>query len=169
MRVFADSSTLIALARIGKLEVLRALFKKIAITPAIEGEILAGGSPDSDIFRKAVGNWITVVDFKGDTEALRKYGLDSGEASLFLAAKQDDRLILDEANARRFAETRGLQFTGIIGLLVAAVRAGNLTKEEGLDIINKLAAGDFRMSVELYLWARDNMERGKQSRRCDEQ
>lgn len=161
MRVFADSSTLIALARIGKLEVLRTLFKKIVITTAIEREILAGGSPDSDVLRKAVGNWITVVGFKGDIEALRKYGLDSGEASLFLASGQDDRLILDEANVRRFAETRGLRFTGLIGLLVAAVRAGKLTKEEGLDVINKLAAGDFRMSVELYLWAREKIERGR--------
>ncbi len=90
---------------------------------------------------------------------LRKYGLDLGEASLFLAAEPDDRLIFDEANARRFAETKGLKFTGLIGLVVAAVRTGKLTNEEAMEIITRLATGDFRISLELYLWAREEIQR----------
>ncbi len=82
---------------------------------------------------------------------LRKYGLDLGEASLFLAAEPDDRLIFDEA--------KGLKFTGLIGLVVAAVRTGKLTNEEAMEIIDRLATGDFRISLELYLWAREEIQR----------
>ncbi|MDP2767294.1 MAG: hypothetical protein Q8O41_07585 [Candidatus Methanoperedens sp.] len=47
----------------------------------------------------------------------------------------------------------------MIGLIVAAVRTGKLTGNEALEVINKLATGDFRISLELYLWAREEIER----------
>lgn len=159
MRVFVDSSTLIALARIGKLEMLKTVLNEIFITTDIKQEIITEKSPDSQAFKEAMNQWIMVVDHKGKPAELRRFGLDQGEASLFLAAKPDDRLILDEANARRFAESKGIKFTGLIGLIVAAVRTRKLTVEEGLEIMNKLAAGDFRVSTELYLWARNEIER----------
>lgn len=159
MRVFVDSSTLVALARIGKLDMLRTVFKEIFITTAIRQEIMKEKSPDVEAFKEAINKWILVIDYKGKPAELKKYGLDSGEASLFLAVKPHDRLILDEANARRFAEAKGLKFTGLIGLIVAAARTRKLTGEEALEIITKLAAGDFRVSTELYLWAREEIER----------
>lgn len=159
MRILVDASALIALARIGKLSILKTIFKEIFITTTIKEEILKEDSPDKEAFKEAINRWIRVIDYKGKPSELRKYGLDSGEASLFLVAKSEDRMVLDEANARRFAETKGLKFTGLIGLIVAAARAEKLTKEEALDIINKLATGDFRMSIELYLWAQKEIER----------
>lgn len=84
--------------------------------------------------------------------------MDAGEASLFLAAKANDRLVLDEANARRFAESKGLKFTGLLGLIVAAAVAKKITKELALETINKLSSGDFRMSLELCLWAHEKIE-----------
>jgi predicted nucleic acid-binding protein len=67
--------------------------------------------------------------------------------------------VLDEANARRFAESKGLKFTGLLGLIVAAAGAKKITRELALETINKLSSGDFRMSLELYLWAREKIER----------
>ena len=99
-----------------------------------------------------------MIDYGGDAVELRKYGLDLGEASLFLAARADDRLVLDEANARRFAESKGLKFTGLIGLLVAAVKTKKLTKEKALETLNALARSDFRISLPLYLWALEKIE-----------
>lgn len=159
MRVFVDSSTLIALARIGKLDVLKTVFESVYITTTIKKEILKEESPDAEAFKEAIGQWVHVIDYKGNPAELKKYGIDSGEASLFLAVQPDDKLILDETNARRFAETKGLKFTGLIGLIVASVRAEKLTREEGLEIINKLAMGDFRIKLELYLWAQEEIER----------
>ena len=47
---------------------------------------------------------------------------------------------------------KGLKFTGLLGLIVAASGAKNITRELALETINKLSSGDFRMSLELYLW-----------------
>ena len=46
-----------------------------------------------------------------------------------------------------------MKFSGLLGLIVAAVGAKKITRESALETINKLSSGDFRMSLELYLWA----------------
>lgn len=158
MRILVDSSTLIALAKIGKLNVLEIVFRQVSVTSVIMDEILREDSPEKEVFREAINSWINIIDYKGNPEEFRKYGLDAGEASLFLAAGADDRLVLDEANARRFAESKGLKFTGLIGLIGAAVKTKKLTRELALETINKLSLGDFRMSMELYLWALEKIE-----------
>jgi len=158
MRIFVDSSTLISLAKIGGLNVLETIFKEIFITTVIKEEILGGEFPEREVFKEALNKWIRVINFEGNVVELRKYGLDSGEASIFLAAEQDDRLVLDEANARRFAESKGLKFTGLIGLLVAAVKTRKLTGEKAMEILNKLAESDFRMNLDIYLWACKEIE-----------
>jgi len=54
---------------------------------------------------------------------------------------------------------KGLKFTGLLGLIIAVAGAKKITKELALETINKLSSGDFRMSLELYLWAREKIKR----------
>lgn len=159
MRILVDSSTLIALAKIGKLNILEIVFNEVFVTSIIRDEILREDSPEKEVFKEAINSWINIADYKGDPEEFRKYGLDAGEASLFLATEAEDRLVLDEANARRFAESRGLKFTGLIGLIIASAKTKRITKDIALEIINSLSSGDFRMTSELYIWARERIER----------
>jgi len=159
MRILIDSSTLIALAKIGELDILKGIFGTIHITTKIKDEILKADSPEEESIKEALLTWIQVLDFKGDPVALRKYGLDIGEASLFLAANSDDRLILDESNARRFAESKALSYTGLTGLLVAAVKTKKIQNQKAIEILNKLTMGDFRLSSELYVWACEEIRR----------
>lgn len=158
MRILIDSSTLIALAKIGEIEILKKIFKTIHITTIIQKEILKKEYPEEEVLTKALNTWIHVLEFDGDVLSLRKYGLDKGEASLFLAARPDDRLILDESNARRYAESEGLRYTGLIGLIVASVKVNKITKEKGLEILNKLTRGDFRISSDIYVWASEEIK-----------
>ena len=153
MRILVDSSTLIALAKIGELDILREIFGKVAITIVIRGEVLRGNYPETKVLKAAMDEWVEVINYEGDARELRKFGLGLGEASLLLAARREDRLVLDEPNARRFAESKGLRFTGLIGLLVAAVKTKRLEREKAVDVLKKLARSDFRLSSDLLLWA----------------
>ena len=157
MRILVDSSTLVALAKIGELDVLKDIFGKVSISNDIKEEVLRGDFPESGVLKAAMDKWIVVINYKGETSALRKYGLGLGEASLLLAARREDRLVLDDANARRFAESKGLRFTGLIGLLVAAVKVKRLKREKGREVLNKLARSDFRISSDLLLWAKEEI------------
>jgi predicted nucleic acid-binding protein len=158
MRVLVDSSTIIALAKIGRLNILENVFGEICITTKIKEELLGTESPETEALKEAINKWIQVIGYGGDAVELRKYGLDLGEASLFLASEADDLLVIDEANARRFAESKGLKFTGLIGLLVAAVKTDKLTDEKAVETLNALAKSDFRISLPLYLWALEKIE-----------
>ena len=78
-----------------------------------------------------------------------KYGLGEGEATLFLTDKKA-RLIIDELNARRVADVENREYTGLLGLIAAAVETKKIHKKKAEDIITKLAESDFRMTVVLY-------------------
>ncbi len=159
MRILVDSSTLIALATVDELNILKEVFGQIFITTTVKEEVLKGDFPETKVLKSAMDKWIEVVDYEGDAGELRKYGLGKGEASLFLAARREDKLVLDEANARRFAEALRLKFTGLIGLLVAAAKTKRLKNEKVMGVLKKLATSDFRMSSDLYLWAQEEIER----------
>ncbi|MEA2032358.1 MAG: hypothetical protein U9N41_02105 [Euryarchaeota archaeon] len=159
MRILVDSSTLIALAKVDELDILKEFFRKVFITTTVKEEVLKGDFPETKVLKAAMDEWIEVINYEGDVSELRKYGLGKGEASLFLAARREDKLVLDEANARRFAEALQLKFTGLIGLLVAAAKTKRLKSEKVRGVLKKLAKSDFRMSSDLYLWAQEAIGR----------
>ena len=159
MRILVDSSTLIALAKVDELDILKEVFRKVFITTTVKEEVLKGDFPETTVLKAAMDEWIEEINYEGDVSELRKYGLGKGEASLFLAARREDKLVLDEANARRFAEALQLKFTGLIGLLVAAAKTKRLKSEKVRGVLKKLAKSDFRISSDLYLWAQEAIGR----------
>ena len=159
MRILVDSSTLIALAKVDELDILKEVFRKVFITTTVKEEVLKGDFPETKVLKAAMDEWIEVINYEGDVSELRKYGLGKGEASLFLAARREDKLVLDEANARMFAEALQLKFTGLIGLLVAAAKTKRLKSEKVMGVLKKLAKSDFRISSDLYLWAQEAIGR----------
>ncbi len=149
MGTFVDASTIIALSKIGELDLLRKLLGKIYITKSIEKELLRHKYPETDKIKDAVGDWIVTVEVKGNIKQYTKFGLDKGEATLFLIDKKA-RLIIDELNARRMADVENRDYTGLLGLIVAAVETKKIDKKRAEEIITKLAESDFRMTVALY-------------------
>jgi predicted nucleic acid-binding protein len=49
--------------------------------------------------------------------------------------------MIDDQAARRFAAGLGLEVTGYIGVVVRAVKVGLISRDEGLDALDKLARG----------------------------
>ena len=149
MRTFVDSSTIIALSKIGELELLKKLLNKIYITKSIEKELLKYQYPETNKIKAAIGDWIIPIEVKGNIREYTKYKLGKGEATLFLTPKKDN-LIIDELNARRIADVENREYTGLLGLIVAGVECGKFKKARALEVINKLSESDFRMTIGLY-------------------
>lgn len=163
--MLVDASGLIAMARIGQADLLPELVGPLHTTPTVLSEATEPDEPGAHRIEELVdrGDLALVEAPHADTgtdatEQLAALGLGPGEASLIAACKPRDTLVLDDANARRVAQARGLPFTGLLGLLVAAVDRGRLSPARGLAIVRALARSDFRMTVELYDWAREEME-----------
>lgn len=147
MRVFVDSSTLVALLSIGRLELLRDLLDEVCVTPEVVAEVTAKEGPQKEVFDRATGSWIRVVKLKGDTARYTRHGLGRGEASIFLSK---DRLVIDDRIARTLARAEGREFVGLLGLMVAGVETRRLKRREALKILDELVESDFRISTPLY-------------------
>jgi len=130
--VVSDSSTLIHLAAIGRLALLKEFYGRIAVPPAVWREVVeqGGGRVGAvEVEQASQAGWIEAVAPK-DTVLLRllRRDLDDGESEVIaLAVEQRAELVLlDESDARRIAELYGLSKTGIIGLLIRAKQEGHI-------------------------------------------
>ena len=62
MRIFVDSSTLIALAKISELNILEDIFGNISITTVVREEVLIGDFPETEVLNTAMDEWIEVIN-----------------------------------------------------------------------------------------------------------
>jgi len=153
-----DSSTLIHLAKIGRLHFLREFHTKILIAPAVWREVVEEGRdwPGSYELKEAKkAGWVEVVDPKNRTliHFLRK-DLHEGESeTIALAVEKDPEIVfLDESEARRIARVYGLNITGVIGILIRAKREDMIPSlQEELDKLRDEAG--FWIGEDVYIKA----------------
>jgi predicted nucleic acid-binding protein len=137
--VISDTSCLIAITNIGRLELLRKLFGNVIVTPTVRQEF-GDGLPD----------WFQVIA-PDSTEILLELEarLDAGEASAIALALQLEgaTLIIDELKGRRAAILLGINIIGTIGVLARAKNQGLL--ESPATVLDELQRAGFRISDEL--------------------
>ncbi len=160
MKVLVDASTLIALANIGELGLLKDYTDQIFITEKVKEEVISGKVIEHPSLENSVGNWIDVVQAPENDNYSGLKGLDLGERSILNYANNEDDifLLLDEKEARAVAKSEGFDFTGTLGLIVHLCERGELSKEKGREIVKKLANSEFRMTVSLYDWALEKLD-----------
>src|SRR5260364_383491 len=129
--VVADAEPLIALSRLGELELLQQLLGEVWITSVVRQELLDAGSFQGQAaIAHAVGEWLheTSVEIT-DWRALPP-GLSPGAASIICLAEQHPKrlLIIDDRAGRLEAKARGLRYIGLLGLIVQAKRKGKLNE-----------------------------------------
>lgn len=114
--VVFNSSPLIALEQIEQLDLLKQIFGRVLISPAVAHEIAP---------TVALPNWIELRPLKrtlGSPLFPPVFGAGEREA-IALAVEVNARfLLLDERPARKFAQERGIPVIGTLGVLLAAKR-----------------------------------------------
>lgn len=114
--IVSDSTCLIGLERIQRLELLPQLFDHVFVPPAVAEE-----------FGRAFP-WLRVrTPADKDYVAALKLQLDDGEAEAIALAKElNCVVILDDLAARRAAKRQNVRFVGLLCLLLHAKQAGKL-------------------------------------------
>ncbi len=150
----SDSSTLIHLAAIGRLELLKAFYGKIFITPAVWNEVVEEGKGRSgaqEIVEAHTASWIEILAPANESVVrLLARELHKGEAEAIALAieRQAAIIFLDELEARRVADMYGLRKTGVIGILIRA-------KLE--DKVNSLRSELDRLRNDAGFWIREDL------------
>ncbi len=129
--VVSDSSPLIYLTRLGRLEWLRVIYGSIIIPEAVWSEIIVGGKafPEAVAVQSAVAQgWMNVQSIEGEPPLAQSSELDPGETeAILLARKLKAILVIDESAGRAVARELGIEITGTAGVLLRAKLQG-LTK-----------------------------------------
>ena len=153
MIVVADTTPLLYLSRIRRLELARALYAEVLIPREVHKELVER-RPDADgVSELRAARWIVVVDapasIAADESALAT--LDAGEAAaLRLAFERRALVLIDERAGRSAAHALGLAVRGTLGMLVEA-RLRGVVEAVG-PILMELESSGFRSSPELRSW-----------------
>ncbi len=148
--VVSNSTPLIALSRIRKLDLLREYFTEIIIPEAVYQEVVVAGGDLYGAKEIKELDWVKVKKVKNDLAAKALETIvDKGEAeAITLAAELESRLLLiDDAEGRKTAQGIGLRITGTVGVLLMAARDGKIELKGALD---QLLSVGFRLSEKEY-------------------
>lgn len=151
MKVVCDSTVLIGLARIGRLELLRQLFSEVFIPEKVYDEVVVRGKGRPGAEEVASAEWIRTMEIR-DLQTVRMLSshMGAGEAEVLVLGKElpADWLVIDEDKARDSAHAAGFKVIGLAGLLVVAKGMAHLSQVRPL--LDELRAKGFRIDEAVY-------------------
>ena len=123
--VISNTSPLIGLWTLNLFPLLRKLYTEVLIPEEVRSEFFAIEKESREAALKSAP-WIRIVPLRNPENIATHEEVDLGEAAVFvLAEERGARLvILDDRDARRYAEEIGLPFTGTVGILLEAKERG---------------------------------------------
>ena len=139
--VVSNSSSIIALNRIGQLKLLSELFGQLTVPPAVVREVAPIRLPE----------WVVVQPLIQPigSQVLRAALGDGESEAISLPVERKARwIILDDRAARRLAQRLSLPVIGTLGLLLAAKRRGLLSRIRPTSTIPR---GEFEVNLSRWL------------------
>lgn len=145
-----DTSPLIFLASLDRLDLLETGAEEVFAPPAVLAEIRAREDRAAQEVDAASRSWLrsaAPVD-RSAVEVLLQ-DLDAGEAEVIALAREvvADRVVMDDLAGRRYARRLGLPLVGTLGLLLAARLRGEISSLA--DEIERLQQAGFYASKAL--------------------
>ena len=145
-KVIVNSTPLIVLCGIGRLDILRQMYGQISIPSAVYREVTAKDDSACVQIRSA-GEWLHVEQIKDHSEKkMYKAKLRDGEVEVMILAQEQkaDLVILDDNAAKKTAKYLGLTVTGTLGVLVKAKHQGLI--EEVRPLLSEMQKNGFYVS-----------------------
>ena len=127
MIVVSDSSPLIALSSIDRLDLMQLLFDTVVIPVSVRDEVIGTATK----IGVELPSFISVEPVAADLPVrFLKLNLHAGESEAIALALERgvQGIILDDKQAREIADELGLKVIGTLGLLILAKRKGLLSE-----------------------------------------
>lgn len=145
-KVIVNSTPIIALADIGRLDILQDVYGEIIIPDAVYDEVTVKDSGYLDGY-----DWIKVGSITN--QAAKKFfisALHDGEVEVMILATEieADLVIIDDGLARKHAKRLGLTVTGTLGVLLRAKSNGNI--EAVKPLLDNLIQDGLYISKDVY-------------------
>ncbi len=151
MKVVCDSTVLIGLAKIRKIELLNQICGEVYIPDAVFNEVVTGGKGRPGVKEILNSKWIkrkTIKDRRTVEMFIAEIG--QGEAEVLVLGKElnADWLIIDDERARTAATSAGFNIIGLAGILLLAKQLRLISSIKPL--LDELKHKNFRLSDKIY-------------------
>ena len=135
MIVVSDTTPLISLLKINRIDLLEKLFGDVLIPQAVFDELTV------DQIRQTKFIAVKPVNNPESASILKRAtGLDQGESEAIVLTDElkADLLLMDEAKGRNVSAQMGIRIMGTIGILMAAYEEQEMTSDEVRECIDGL-------------------------------
>ena len=154
MIVVADTTPIITLMKLQRLDLLEKLFGTVLVPNAVYEELISNSNYliEAQMVVECPFLKHCSVSDRQSIKILREIvGLDAGESEAIALAEEKcaDLLIIDERKGRRVAKQMELKITGTIGILLQAFDCKILSQEEILSCAESLRNSRIRISDSL--------------------
>jgi predicted nucleic acid-binding protein len=116
------------LAKVGRLDLLRAGVPEVVVPDAVVREVRAHGPADPVFQEVGRATWLTIEPTPPTPASVLAWGLGAGESSVLAVALADEdcEVVLDDRDARRCAQALGIGCRGTLGIVLLARKLGLL-------------------------------------------
>ncbi len=152
LRATADTGPLLAALQCGRVELLQAFYEVLFVTPAQVAELERHGASE-EVQRLIAEGFLVVVSLSeeefGQAKEVAKaiaaraktkdFEAHLPEAQAIVLTMRSDlnaaHILLEESAARAVAKVLEVEFTGFVGVVIAAAQSGLLTPEEVREVL----------------------------------
>lgn len=154
MIIISDTTPILSLLKVGRLELLETLYHTVVVPEAVYNELTSNDSYEEERREIEKCTFLSVEKVR-NVESVRILrdvtGLDAGESeSLVLYGEMEAELLLiDEHKGRNVAKKMAVEYVGTMGILMLAFDKGIITAKEIQEALEILLECDIRLSRKL--------------------
>lgn len=154
MIIVSDTTPIISLIKINRLDLLQKLFGEVLIPEAVYRELTTNAVFKNEADRVKDSDFLKTASVKNRKalEVLQAAsGLDDGESEAIILADElhSDALIIDERKGRKVAQKLGIKITGTIGIMLQAHTENMISSDEIKMYLEQLKNSNIRLSDSL--------------------
>ena len=135
MIVIADTTPIISLLKIKRLDILHHLFGEVIIPQAVYKELTSNAEHIEEAFAIQNADYLKISE-PLPTDLVRLFrkstGLDLGESEALIMSEQNnaDILLMDEMKGRKIAKLMNINIMGTIGVLIKSYQMGLMNQND---------------------------------------
>jgi predicted nucleic acid-binding protein len=149
--VVVDSSGLIPLAWVGRLDLISAAFDDVRTTEAVRDEVLVEGQRGTAALETFLSD-VAVYDTPARADDVASMeGIAVADASVILLAETDEALLLaNDKGLIEVARSHGVECWWVTTLLLSRTKPGALTAAEATDLLYDLVDAGMHLEPTVY-------------------
>lgn len=155
MIIVSDTTPLITLLKIDRIDLLEKLFGSVKIPPSVYNELSSNKIFKNEALIIKNVSYINLLPIKNKDKVesiMEKYSLDIGESEAIALALENnaEAILMDEKKGREASISLNIKAIGTIGILSLSYELGYFSKEDMLAYINILKSANRFLSESLY-------------------